>query len=76
MVSLCLNPLDLKYKKKLSDNALENSWGESQVVELQRLDLSHNKISALSDQLGSLGSLTLLNVSHNQLKLLPPVLGK
>jgi Leucine-rich repeat (LRR) protein len=76
MVSLCLNPLDLKYNKKLSDNALENSWGESQVVELQRLDLSHNKISALSDQLGSLGSLTLLNVSHNQLKLLPPVLGK
>lgn len=47
-----------------------------QVVEIQKLDVSHNSISALSDRLGDLGSLTFLNVSHNQLRFLPPAIGK
>ncbi|KAG0616095.1 hypothetical protein M758_5G090100 [Ceratodon purpureus] len=53
----------------LNEGGSEEKWWE--VVEIQKLDISHNCITALSDQLGGIGSLTILNLSHNQLTTLP-----
>lgn len=46
------------------------------MVEIHKLDISHNNIAAISDRLGDIGSLTFLNLSHNQLTFLPPAIGK
>jgi hypothetical protein len=48
----------------------------TQIVDLQKLILSHNQISALDEALGGLSSLTLLDVSHNVLTRLPNTLGR
>lgn len=48
----------------------------TQIVDLQKLILSHNQISALDEALGGLSSLTLLDVSHNLLTRLPNMLGR
>jgi len=42
---------------------------------LERLDLSHNALSALPPALGSLSRLAILDVSHNCLESLPAALG-
>lgn len=47
-----------------------------QVVDLQKLTLSHNVISVLDEKLGSLVTLTLLDLSHNQLRSLPATVGR
>jgi Leucine-rich repeat (LRR) protein len=48
----------------------------TQIVDLQKLILSHNQISALDEALGNLSSLTILDVSHNLLTRLPNTLGR
>ncbi|XP_024379499.1 plant intracellular Ras-group-related LRR protein 6 [Physcomitrium patens] len=57
----------------LNEGGSEEKWWE--VVEIHKLDISHNSIAAISDRLGDIGSLTFLNLSHNQLSFLPPAIG-
>ncbi|GLJ46363.1 hypothetical protein SUGI_0977260 [Cryptomeria japonica] len=49
-------------------------WWEA--VELQKLILAHNSIQTISEDLGNLSFLTVLNVSHNQLSYLPAAVGR
>lgn len=46
-----------------------------QFKNLQWLDLSRNRITALNDSIGLLHSLTDLNLGYNKLKTLPPSIG-
>lgn len=57
----------------LNEGGSDEKWWE--VVEIHKLDISHNNIAAISDRLGDIGSLTFLNLSHNQLTFLPPAIG-
>jgi Leucine-rich repeat (LRR) protein len=46
-----------------------NFW--SNLVNLSELDASHNLITTISDDFGSLSKLTLLDLSHNQISTIP-----
>lgn len=45
-------------------------------MELQKLILAHNNIEILKEDLRNLGQLTVVNVSHNKLTLLPAAIGE
>lgn len=45
-------------------------------MELQKLILAHNDIEVLKEDLRNLAQLTVLNVSHNKLTVLPSAIGE
>lgn len=47
-----------------------------QAVDLQKLILAHNSIVSLKEDLRNLSSLSILNVSHNELSQLPAAIGE
>jgi Leucine-rich repeat (LRR) protein len=48
-----------------ADSGADSGWWD--VVDLQKLILSHNRISVLSDRIGTLEFLTHLDLNHNKL---------
>ena len=65
-----LNQINARHNK-LEDEGLTDKFFESISPELRNLDLSHNNLTTIPKQISVLENIVVLNLSHNEIELLP-----